>query len=150
MDEGAGVTESMLELRVLEALVAAGLPRPLTQHVVMGERGSLGRVDFAYPGVKLAIEADSHTWHLGPGAFEADRQRDQRLIAAGWTVIRVTWQQLNQDLHLFLKAVRAGLTRSAGNNAQQVDLITGGMGGGRSAGKNAQQVDLITGGMGGG
>ena len=110
---------------MLNALDAAGLPRPVAQHIVMDKGGSLGRVDFAYPGAKLAIEADSHTWHLGPAAFEADRIRDQRLIAAGWAVIRVTWLQLNHDLPQFLSAVRTGLTaRFPGKTSRQVTGIT--------------------------
>jgi very-short-patch-repair endonuclease len=40
------------------------------------------------------VEVDGHTFHSSRVAFERDRKRDQRLVAAGYRVIRVTWRQL--------------------------------------------------------
>ena len=47
------------------------------------------------PTDKLIVELDS--WHLPrhAPAFENDRRKDRRLAAAGWTVIRITWRDLD-------------------------------------------------------
>jgi very-short-patch-repair endonuclease len=43
---------------------------------------------------RLIVEVDGYAYHTHRAAFERDRARDQRLIAAGYRVIRVTWMQL--------------------------------------------------------
>jgi very-short-patch-repair endonuclease len=42
---------------------------------------------------------DGRKTHGTRQAFETDRRRDQRLTAAGWTVIRTTWRQLKHRPH---------------------------------------------------
>jgi very-short-patch-repair endonuclease len=51
-------------------------------------------VDFLWRVEKLVVEVDGHGFHGHRAAFERDRRRDQRLVAAGYRVIRVTWRQL--------------------------------------------------------
>jgi len=46
---------------------------------------------------KLVIEMDGWTFHGHRAAFERDRDRDQKLVAAGYQVIRVTWRQLERE-----------------------------------------------------
>jgi very-short-patch-repair endonuclease len=46
-------------------------------------------------------------------AFEADRERDRVLIAAGWRVIRVTWRQLTDDPEALVRDLRPALRKSA-------------------------------------
>ena len=67
------------------------------RHLV-GEAGLDGEieVDFAWPASRLVIELDSWQYHRTRAAFEADRRRDRRLTAAGWTVLRVTWEDLRE------------------------------------------------------
>ena len=46
-----------------------------------------------WPDQKLIVEVDGYGTHGDRRAFETDRLRDQRLLAAGWRVARVTdWQ----------------------------------------------------------
>jgi very-short-patch-repair endonuclease len=52
------------------------------------------KVDFAYPELRLAIEVDGYESHGTPRAMTADHERQRRLVAAGWTVIRFTWQDV--------------------------------------------------------
>ena len=47
--------------------------------------------------VKLALETDGAGTHLTRRAFEDDHDRDLRLKAAGWEVIRITWRQLHEE-----------------------------------------------------
>jgi very-short-patch-repair endonuclease len=53
-------------------------------------------VDFFWPATKLIVEADSYTYHSMPSAFERDRERDQQLILAGYTVVRFTYHQVTR------------------------------------------------------
>ncbi len=46
------------------------------------------RLDFAWPDVKIALEADGW-WHRSPEGATGDRQRDSWLRSQGWVVFRV-------------------------------------------------------------
>ncbi|WP_233492187.1 endonuclease domain-containing protein [Blastococcus sp. TF02A-30] len=102
--------ESQPESRLRVILTLAGLP-PVPQHVVRGPGGEFaGRVDLAYPELRLAIEYDG-AWHAEDGQFAADRRRLNRLTAAGWTVLHVTAADLREPVTL-VRRVRA-LIRAA-------------------------------------
>jgi len=82
-----------------EALLAItrdlGIPDPETnQFVVLDDGGPAIRADFVWRDQRVIVEADSRRWHDTRQRFELDRVRDQRLTAAGWTVIRTTWRQM--------------------------------------------------------
>jgi very-short-patch-repair endonuclease len=51
-------------------------------------------VDMLWPALRLIVELDGRRFHEHPRAFERDRERDADLAAAGFTVLRVTWQRL--------------------------------------------------------
>lgn len=77
-----------------------GLPDPDTnQFIVLDDGGPAIRVDFVWRDRKVVVEADSRKWHSSRQRVEIDRQRDQRLTAAGWTVIRTTWRQMKNRPH---------------------------------------------------
>jgi predicted transcriptional regulator of viral defense system len=87
-----------------EALLAItrslGIPDPETnQFVVLDDGGPAIKADFAWRDRRVIVEADSDKWHNTHQRFESDRVRDQRLIAAGWTVIRTTWRQMKYRPH---------------------------------------------------
>ncbi|MEM9033783.1 MAG: DUF559 domain-containing protein [Actinomycetota bacterium] len=81
--------ESELERLVEDLLMRAGLPRPRRQHQTPG-----GRVDFAYPDRRLAIEADGRRWHARADRMLDDRRRDRNNSAAGWITIRCMWEDV--------------------------------------------------------
>jgi G:T-mismatch repair DNA endonuclease (very short patch repair protein) len=84
-----GTAESPQESRLRLLLGRSGLPAPIAQFRVFDDEGFVGRVDFAYPDLKIAIEYDG-LWHGERKAFLSDRERLNRLAAAGWTVLHVT------------------------------------------------------------
>jgi G:T-mismatch repair DNA endonuclease (very short patch repair protein) len=84
-----GTAESPQETRLRLLLGRSGLPAPIAQFRVFDDEGFVGRVDFAYPDLKIAIEYDG-LWHGERTAFLSDRERLNRLAAAGWTVLHVT------------------------------------------------------------
>jgi very-short-patch-repair endonuclease len=51
-------------------------------------------LDFAYPHVKLGIEAHSMRWHLGLSKVTSDLDRDRRLTADGWTLLYYPFDDL--------------------------------------------------------
>jgi very-short-patch-repair endonuclease len=67
--------------------------------VILPDGGPPIRVDFVWRDRRVVIEADSAEWHTSRQRFENDRYRDQRLSAAGWTVIRTTWRQMKFRPH---------------------------------------------------
>jgi very-short-patch-repair endonuclease len=85
-------TRSELEDAFLSFLDAHGLPRPEV-NVWIGEM----EVDFRWPARRLVVEVDGRDTHATSAAFERDRERDRKLQAAGWRVVRVTWRQLHVD-----------------------------------------------------
>lgn len=91
-------SESPMETRLRLILVDGGLPRPLAQHEVRLNGTFIARVDLAYPEWKIAIEYDGDH-HRDREAFARDLRRQNRLIAAGWTILRFTATDIfrNQD-----------------------------------------------------
>jgi hypothetical protein len=83
---------SKLELLFLELCDEHRLPAP----VVNGHVEEI-RVDFHWSHARLVIETDGFDWHAMPTTFEADRANDQRLVLAGWRVVRITRRQLGED-----------------------------------------------------
>ena len=80
--------------------------------VLGGDSGIIGRVDFAYKDARLVLEADSRRHHSSWLDAQADRRRDAALLAAGWYVLRVTWDQLVRRPDEFVAAVRSALRRA--------------------------------------
>lgn len=102
---------SALESRLLRLCRSAGLPEPVFQHEVFvgGQRRVL---DFAFPELRLALEADGFEWHTQPDAFEDDRVRGNALELAGWRVLHFTWTQITrrpQEVIAVIAEALAGL-----------------------------------------
>jgi very-short-patch-repair endonuclease len=83
------VTRSEAERRLLELIRAAGLPAPHCNARVLGLE-----VDMVWPDLRMVVEIDGYAFHGTREAFERDRGRDARLLAAGYRVLRVTWRQI--------------------------------------------------------
>lgn len=93
------------EERFLALVRKGGLPEP-SHHYGIGLADDWFEVDFAWPALGIAVEVDS-SFHEIPIALETDHARDQRLLAAGWRVFRVTWRQLYDDPGAVLRRFRA-------------------------------------------
>jgi REase_MTES_1575 len=104
--------EGELEWRLLAVLTRAGLPAPRRQVWAGGTRVA-GRVDFAYVEQALIIEADSRRHHMSKVDFENDRQRDNMLMAGGWRVLRISWQQVTNRPDEVVRLVREALRAAA-------------------------------------
>lgn len=94
-----GRAESPQESRLRVTLVLTGL-RPVPQYEVLDAMGGfVARVDLAFLAQRIAVEYEG-SWHWEPGQLRRDRQRLDRLTAAGWRVIHVTAQDLREPSRL--------------------------------------------------
>ncbi|WP_296138050.1 endonuclease domain-containing protein [uncultured Tessaracoccus sp.] len=64
-------------------------------------------VDVCFTGPKLVVELDGHQFHSDREAFRWDRIRQNLLVLAGWTVLRYTWETLDQMVAQVRAALRA-------------------------------------------
>jgi very-short-patch-repair endonuclease len=99
-------TQSEAERQMLKLIRAAGLPEPRTQVRVAG-----WPADFLWADRRLIVEVDGYQFHSGRRAFERDRRRDQAHIAAGYTVIRVTWRQLAEEPLVVITTIARALAK---------------------------------------
>jgi very-short-patch-repair endonuclease len=76
------------------------------------------RVDVAFVALRIAIEVDGFAYHSAGSRFQSDRSRQNVLTLLGWTVLRFTWNDLNDRPEYVLgtisSAVAAALTRESG------------------------------------
>lgn len=90
-----GVTREELEARFLAFLDDHGFQRPrLNAWLTIGSRRY--QVDCLWPAQKVIVELDGYATHGTRHAFESDRDRDRRLLAAGYRGPRVTWRHLEE------------------------------------------------------
>ncbi|MDQ3916056.1 MAG: endonuclease domain-containing protein [Actinomycetota bacterium] len=100
LDLRAG-NDSALERRVERIVVGAGLPPHVREHGV----GAF-RLDFAWPPHRVALEADGRRWHSTQDDFARDRRKHNLLVADGWRVLRVTWDDVTERPHHVVEEVR--------------------------------------------
>lgn len=104
---GAALTDSELEEAFVAFCPAYGFPLPeLHGAIDPGDGGVLLRPDAVWRGQRVAVEVDGERFHRTRRAFHEDRMRDQRLVAAGWRVIRTTWPQLSERPHELADVLR--------------------------------------------
>jgi very-short-patch-repair endonuclease/alkylated DNA nucleotide flippase Atl1 len=82
---------SEFEACLFRCLRDAGLPLPVAQYRVLMPDGSEVFLDFAYPDVMLAIEADSYLWHASLADWQRDRARNNEFVALGWSILPLTY-----------------------------------------------------------
>jgi hypothetical protein len=88
------VPESEMETRLFQVLRRHGLPAPVAQYEIRDGGAFIGRVDAAYPDLRIAIEYDSVEHHTGRRKILADSDRRNRLWAVGWFPITATVDDL--------------------------------------------------------
>jgi hypothetical protein len=104
-----GLAESPQETRLRLLVGRSSLPSPVAQYTVRDDGRFVARVDFAWPEQKVALEYDG-LWHAEAGQFARDRQRLNRLQAAGWRVVFVTAADLHDPVRL-IAVIAAELAR---------------------------------------
>jgi very-short-patch-repair endonuclease len=105
-EHGPALTRSAAEERLVDLIRAAALPAP--EHNV---RIGPYELDVVWREARLVVEIDGFAYHSSRQAFERDRRRDATLAATGWTVIRVTWRQLEEEPAAVIARLAAALAK---------------------------------------
>lgn len=103
--------DSPLERKALRLFLTVGLPPPRAQFHVVEDGNLLGRVDFAWPHVKLIVEAESFQFHAGRKGWDKDIRRYNMMSRYGWTVLRLTDTDLRQGAPVLLQTLAEAMSR---------------------------------------
>ncbi|MDO3703939.1 type IV toxin-antitoxin system AbiEi family antitoxin domain-containing protein [Micromonospora sp. C28SCA-DRY-2] len=104
--EADGRAQSPLETRTRLRCVDGKVPPDALQLEVRDDDGYLlGIGDLGWRGPKVIAEADGRGPHGTPEAAYADRRRQNRLVNAGWTILRFTWPD-TLDPHYIPQTIR--------------------------------------------
>jgi very-short-patch-repair endonuclease len=111
--EPSGRKRSRLERRFAPFLRRYRLPLPcFNDWIVLGPKRY--QVDCHWPGTGQIVELDGWEGHGTRSAFRDDRARDRALRVAGYSVTRLTWNQLDDEPKQIAADLRALLLRTRG------------------------------------
>jgi very-short-patch-repair endonuclease len=113
-DRRTTLTRSVAEELFIALIRRAELPQPDVNARIGGHE-----VDFLWRPERLVVEIDGYAFHRVRGKFERDRQRDGELLDAGWTVMRLTWRQLERTPEAVLVRLARALARRESATAGQ-------------------------------
>jgi hypothetical protein len=106
-------SESPMESRLRALMITAGLPEPRVQHPLYGPDGLfVARPDLLYPEQRLAIEYDGATHRE---SLAADNHRQNRLMEAGYRILRFTAGDVLHRPASVVDEIRRGLRYSTGS-----------------------------------
>lgn len=105
---------SAMETLVRAAMIEGRIHGWVEQHLIEAD-GVRHWTDFGFPARRVVVEAEGYAFHAGVKEFTNDCARYNRLVAAGWTVVRVTWRDLDDPERLcaLLRAVLGRRRRRA-------------------------------------
>lgn len=99
-------SRSEAEHRMRPLLDQSGTGPWVANYPVYGPHGRVeAELDFALEALKIAVEVDGRAYHSDERAFERDRARQNRLVVAGWLVLRFTWEQIVHRPHEVIAAI---------------------------------------------
>lgn len=78
-------------------------------------------VDFAYPEVKVAIEAEGYRWHSGRPRWEHDLARRNAITRLGRRVIHVTRNDLTTRPDEVVAEIGAALADNSRNRPERAE-----------------------------
>jgi very-short-patch-repair endonuclease len=110
-----GLAESFLE-SMLRSLLLTERIDGFEPQVVVDTAGVRVRVDLGHRLARIAVEAEGYEFHGSAGAFAADCRRYDDLVAAGWLVLRFTYQQVIGDPVWVVDAVNSALSQRLGTS----------------------------------
>lgn len=94
--------ESSCRAILIEGEVLGFVP----QLAIRSDGRFLGRVDFGNDALRIVVECESFAYHGDRAALRRDCRRYTDLEAAGWRVIRVSWEHVMFDRTWVLSRVR--------------------------------------------
>jgi len=103
--------ETALEGLAWSVITTSDIPRPEPQRVIAGRSGRRYRVDFLIAG-RVVLEADGAVKYGAQTPWH-EKQRQSDLEAAGYWVVRCTWEELLYRPEEVLARIRLALVRSS-------------------------------------
>jgi very-short-patch-repair endonuclease len=101
------------ERRVIALLRGGGITGWAVNLAVTLAEGQEYLLDVAFLELRFAIEVDGWAFHSDRDRFVRDRIRKRALVAEGWTIVEVTWDDLLQRPEQVLDDIRRTLARLA-------------------------------------
>jgi very-short-patch-repair endonuclease len=89
-----------------------GLPPPVTQAPI-GQGKPFARVDFLWPQFATVVATDGLTKYKQPDAVRREKLRQERLEELGYTVVRLTWEQVTGEPERSAARIRRAFARPA-------------------------------------
>jgi very-short-patch-repair endonuclease len=105
--DGRARSHSMLEIKLDHLLAHSDVPEYFRQFVVMTRVGIPADVDFAWPEVKLGVEADGYKWHSGRMQWQSDMARQNALAEVGWLILRFSWDDVTRRPRYVIETILA-------------------------------------------
>jgi very-short-patch-repair endonuclease len=105
-------TRSEAERRLIELLEEAGITGWVANlPVQVGTRCYV--LDIAFAQQRIEVAVDGRAFHTDAGAFQNDRTRQNDLVAAGWSILRFTWDDIVLRPEDVVRRIRAILVQRA-------------------------------------
>ncbi len=104
-EESASGALSVAERRAHEVLTAAGILGWEANATIRDAQGIIGSVDLLFRAERIVVEIDGARAH-GAATFRRDRERQNRLIAAGYLVLRYTWHHVTREPEVMVREIR--------------------------------------------
>lgn len=117
LERATGLHESAGETRCSELMRALGLPQPDRQVWITDRSGlAVARVDFLIRSKRTIVEFDGLLKYTHPDALKQEKLREDRLRALGYEVVRPTWADLDDPVHVH-RLITAAFARAAARAA---------------------------------
>jgi very-short-patch-repair endonuclease len=110
LDETRTGALSVAERRLHRILDRACLSGWQANVAVWDADGVIGAADVLFAIERVIIEVDGRAAH-GPDQFQADRERNNRLLLAGYQVLHFTWHDLTRRPAEVVRQIRTALGR---------------------------------------
>ena len=92
---------------------AADAQMPVSQYTLTHGGRFIARFDFAWPGLRIAVELDGRSFHETPSDVMRDRDRHNGAGALRWIVLRFTWADVVKYPEKVLAAIRLAMFEAA-------------------------------------
>jgi hypothetical protein len=112
-DPAMAGSEGVLNLRLQRLFRRHRVAPWVAEHRLRGPNGERLRLDFAWPEVKLGVEADSARWHTGRLDVQRNARKANVLVDLGWSVYHYTFIDVRYRPVAIVEQIQRFLSREA-------------------------------------
>jgi len=125
-DEKGRIAFTKIERKLMDHLLQYGkdgiIKYPIVPQFRIQAAGTEYPVDFAFPHLKIALEADGEIFHSSAKQMRHDNERDTQLAQIGWTVLRFKDSEIEKQPQQVMSTIVKTIMEkemSVKNNASQ-------------------------------